>query len=278
MWRHVAHPMYLLYQTFHRAWIEQRYANEFDHIAKFCLFIGYPRSGHSLIGALLNAHPNVVVAHELNAPKFIHAGCTRNQLYSRIIARAYWFNMRGNASNYSYRVPNQWQGRFQSIHVIGDKRGGAVTRHLAAHPDFLDQVRRLVGIPVRFIHAARNPFDNISAISIWDKKPLHESIENYFFLCHTTGRLQTLCQTEELINVHHEDMIHDAKATLTSLCHFVGIQPEPSYVSACCRVVFPSPTFTRRKVSWSASQIRDVETRLRTYPFLNHYTFDEDTE
>ncbi len=26
------------------------------------MFIGYPRSGHSLVGSLLDAHPNIIVA------------------------------------------------------------------------------------------------------------------------------------------------------------------------------------------------------------------------
>ena len=38
------------------------------------MFIGYPRSGHSLIGSLLDVHPNAIVAHELDALKFVGAG------------------------------------------------------------------------------------------------------------------------------------------------------------------------------------------------------------
>ena len=30
------------------------------------VFIGYPRSGHSLIGSLLDAHPEVIVSDEYN--------------------------------------------------------------------------------------------------------------------------------------------------------------------------------------------------------------------
>jgi hypothetical protein len=37
------------------------------------MFIGYLRSGHSLIASLLDAHPNAIATHELDALKFVGA-------------------------------------------------------------------------------------------------------------------------------------------------------------------------------------------------------------
>ena len=37
-----------------------------DNTETYCMFLGYQRSGHSLIGALLNAHPGTVIAHDLS--------------------------------------------------------------------------------------------------------------------------------------------------------------------------------------------------------------------
>ncbi len=61
-------------------------------------------------------------------------GSTRDDLYARILARAYWFNLRGNTSNYVYEVPRQWEGRFAALQVIGDKRGGALPRRTSGLP------------------------------------------------------------------------------------------------------------------------------------------------
>lgn len=268
-------PMYRLHQNLWSAVVRRRYAGDFDAVSTFCLFIGYPRSGHSLVGAFLNAHPQAVISHELNAPILIQGGCTRNELYSRIVSRAQWFNMRGNTSNYRYQVPNQWQGRFQSLKVIGDKRGGAVTRCLADDPDFLQKVRKLVGSSTRFIHVVRNPFDNISAISIAEGWTLKRSIDYYFFHCRTTDRLDQFCEEQEVITIHHEALIRDPSTTLTKLCLFLGLSPEANYIEDCSRIVYESPTFTRRKITWPESSIRETETRLRAYPFLENYTFDD---
>ena len=119
--------VYRLHQDVWSTWARRRYRDELAAVERFLLFVGYPRSGHSIVGAMLNAHRDAVVAHELDAPPLIVGGCSRDELFSRILARAYWFNMRGNRANYPYAVPGQWQGRFATLRVIGDKRGGSVT-------------------------------------------------------------------------------------------------------------------------------------------------------
>ena len=37
-----------------------------EDVEKFVFFIGYPRSGHSIIASLMDAHPNIVIAHQYN--------------------------------------------------------------------------------------------------------------------------------------------------------------------------------------------------------------------
>jgi hypothetical protein len=238
------------------------------------LFVGYPRSGHSLVGAFLNAHPDAVVSHELNAPEFVLAGCTREVLYSRILARAYWFNLRGNTSNHDYQVPRQWQGRFAALRVIGDKRAGAVTRAIAAHPDFLTRVRALVGVPLRLVHVVRNPFDNIAAISIWHHLSLEESVDYYFSHCVTTATLPDLCAPDEVATIYHEQFVREPRRLLADLCHVLALEPSEAYLDACAGVVFGAPTYTRRKIAWPQRVVADVERRARAIPHLHEYRFD----
>ena len=42
-----------------------------DEVERVCLFIGHPRSGHSLVGAMLDAHPDLCIAHELDMLAFL---------------------------------------------------------------------------------------------------------------------------------------------------------------------------------------------------------------
>jgi hypothetical protein len=265
---------YRLHQAAWSAWARRHYREDLAAVERFLLFVGYPRSGHSIVGAMLNAHRDAVVAHELDAPPLILAGCSRDELLSRILARAYWFNMRGNRANYLYAVPGQWQGRFETLRVIGDKRGGSVTRALADHPDFLDQVRSLVGIPLRLVHVVRNPFENISAISVWHELSLEDSIDFYFRHLETTARLSELCARDELVVLQHEELIRDPRAGLSRLLGFLDLEAYPGYLDDCSRVVFDQPTRTSSRVPWTPQLVREVEQRIRPYPPVAGYTFE----
>lgn len=262
------------YQKAWAAWGRRRYRAEFAQVERFCLFIGYPRSGHSLVGALLNAHRDIVISHELPAHELVHQGLSRDALYARILARASWFNLIGNRGTYPYQIPNQWQGRFERLRVIGDKRGGGLTRYLAAIPDILQRTRRLVGVPLRLIHVVRNPFDNISAMSIWNKLTLEEAVIRYFLLCDTTARLDEFCLPGEVLTLYHEDVIRAPRAVLEALCRHLEVEQYPGYADDCCSILFGEPTHTRRKINWPAQLVHHVETRMRSYPFLDGYAFE----
>ena len=69
--------VYRLHQDVWSAWARRRYRQEFAAVERFLLFVGYPRSGHSIVGALLNAHRDAVVSHELDAAPLIAGGCSR---------------------------------------------------------------------------------------------------------------------------------------------------------------------------------------------------------
>lgn len=264
---------YRALQDLWSAWLRRRLAADFARVERFCLFAGYPRSGHSLVGALLNAHRDAVIAHELDVTPLVLRGCPRDELYARIVARARWFHLRGDRSNYPYRVPGQWQGHFAQLRVVGDKRGGAVTRCLAAHPDFLEQVRALAGVPVRLIHVVRNPFDTVAAISIWERTALADAARFYFDHCDVTARLPGLCLPDELVTLRHEDMLRDPGAALGVLCAHLGLEPEPGWIAACRAIVFAAPTATRHKVDWPPALLAEVEQRTSRYPHLAGYGF-----
>jgi len=265
------------YRLGHRgrsAWLRLRYGGLFDRVERFCLFAGYPRSGHSIVGALLNAHKDAVISHELIVPRLFLRGCSRNDIYSQIIARANWFNRHGNTSNYRLDVPGQYQGRFESLRVIGDKRGGGVSLCLIEHPDFLRRVRALVGVPLRLVNVVRNPYDNIAAISIWHQKSLPESADVYFRFCQGAAMLEDLAEPEEVISIRHEEFIAAPQKILANLCAFLELELYPGYLDDCCATLFRKPTFTRRRVSWDKKLIDDVAKRASTFPMLRGYSFE----
>ena len=49
-------------------------------VRTYLLFIGHGRSGHSIVGSLLDAHPEAIVSDELDAARFIDRGFGRDQV------------------------------------------------------------------------------------------------------------------------------------------------------------------------------------------------------
>lgn len=265
---------YGLLQDLWSARLARRLRDDFDRVERFCLFIGYPRSGHSIVGTMLEAHPDAVIAHELNAPPLILGGCTRDRLYARIVARARWFHLRGSRTNYDYRVPGQWQGRYRRLRVIGDKRGGAVTRALQEHPDLLERARALTGVPLRLIHVVRDPLDNVAAIARWHDMSLDDAADYYFAHCESVARSAPLWSDDELITVRHEDFVADPESTLRALCAFLDLEPEAGWLASCRAVVFPQPTRSGRRTAWPDGLAERVAERALRHPQLSSYAGD----
>tara|TARA_R110000850_G_scaffold17996_43_gene54711 strand:+ start:294 stop:974 length:681 start_codon:yes stop_codon:yes gene_type:complete len=225
---------------------------------------------------MLNAHPNMVIAHEAHVPNLMSAPMSRRALYASIVHESHIFQSRDNKGIYSFAIPNQWQGRFHSLKIIGDKRGGAVTRKLAEEPDFLKKLRELTRCPLHLIHAIRNPYDNISAISTFQDLTLEESIDFYFAHCATTRRLNDYCEKSEILSVYHEDMIEDPRRELLRLCDYLDVQPTEDYLRDATSIVFPAATYTRRKLAWSDAHIEKVAQEMKGISFLDRYSFDDD--
>lgn len=159
--------------------------NTFAEVKSFCGFLGYPRSGHSLVGSIVDAHPNAAIAHE--ADIFSRFSGPGNETISRLSAFGALYE---NASVYGrfgrewqghkYFVDGQYQGRSGSIKVIGDKKGDAVVAQYDRDPGIIKRAREVFQVPMKFIHVVRNPFDNIARIALRDNRSLDWSVDFYF--------------------------------------------------------------------------------------------------
>jgi hypothetical protein len=248
----------------------------FDQVQNYCMFIGYPRSGHSLVGSLLDAHPDMVIAHELDALGFIQSGFRRNQLYALILNNSREIAAKGRIqTGYDYQIPNQWQGRFRRLQVIGDKRGrGSMTR-LQRRPDLLERMQRVVRDPMRFVHVVRNPFDNISTMSKRRDWTLEEAAGIYFGLADTVADVKRRMGEDSVLDVRHEAVIADAKGCLKELCGFLNVTPTDDYLEDCAGIVYASPHRSRHEAPWTDRLKASVQERIERYPFLRGYGWDD---
>lgn len=253
----------------------------FERVETYCMFIGYPRSGHSLIGSLLDAHPCAIIAHELDALKFVEAGFGKRQLYQLLLGNSQRFARRGREwSGYAYEVPHQWQGRFDKLRVIGDKKGGRSTLWLAENPALLSRLQKTVATGVKFIHVIRNPYDNIAtmhqrALENNQNPILRSTIEDYFFRCEANANLKKRLENNAVIDVRHESLIEDPKALLRELCGFLGLGYEEDYLEDCASIVLRSPHKSRYEVEWNAEALAAVRAGIRRFDFLKGYSYED---
>jgi Sulfotransferase family len=258
-------------------WGSLKHKRSFDHVKTFCMFIGYPRSGHTLIGSLLDAHPNVILADELDALKFIQAGFGERQVFYLSLRNSRRSAAAGRIrTGYSYRVPNQWQGSFTDLQMIGDKMGGYTALRLQYHPALLDLVRAKFRVEIKFVHVMRNPYDVISTMSLQDNRPLHRSIDEFSALCTAVAYVRQRTSSANIYDLRHEDFISNPRTALKQLCDFFGLSQDDAYLAASASIVFKSPHRSRYDVPWNRRLIDNVQQKLERFPFLADYGYDKD--
>jgi Sulfotransferase family len=257
----------------------RREPGRFAQVRTFCLFVGHNKSGTSLLGGLLDAHRDVVLADEVDALRYVEAGFDRDQIFhllergSRSEARKGRVTAR-RLQPYSYRVPGQWQGSTLVPLVVGDGTSGTSTRRLGARRDLCGRMRSMMpGVDVRLIQVIRNPFDPISLMMVRGGRSFANSIDHYFAACETLARIR---RTEggAIFPVRYEAFVGDPIAGLTSVCAFLGVDADRAYLDACASIVRPEPDGGREMVRWTRPWIDDVERRLARFAFLEGYSYE----
>jgi len=250
-----------------------RHSRLFDDVHAYVMFIGYPQSAHTLVGFLLDAHPNIVLASQSSGLKYVKHGFTKRQLFYVMLQDARHVAEVGRGQkDYSYVVPNQWQGRFQKLQVIGDSTGLSRVRK---NPALLTSLKNTLGnVKLKVIHCIRNPYDNISTMSLRRRETLEATIESYFSMCETVENIRSQIESATMYDLHHERLVADPKETLRKLCGFLGVRADDEYCEDCASLIYKSPHESRLEVSWSPELIADVKLQMSRFSFLADYSYD----
>jgi hypothetical protein len=259
---------------------------QFRSLQTFCMFVGYQRSGHSFIGALLDAHPDAAMGMEVDALNLVKLGYNRFQIFYCLVRNSEVFTrkLKNIWTGYSYAVEGLYQGRFTDLKVIGDKKGGKSTLHLGEDFALFIRLQKIVRIPVKVLHVIRNPLDNITTMIIRnlpdnknpDREDFLDKIDLYFKKAEINDRLKKSGEMD-ILDIYHEDFISDPVSELTKILHFVSLSPIPEYIDLCSKKVYKEPHITRNQLSWPQDLLEDVKSRAMQYFFLNRY-FENETK
>ena len=278
------------------------------NIERFVLFVGYHRSGSSFIGAILNSHPEIVIANEAfryaqdlkNAASIGKGRIVRRILdHDRLIRESTSYERMGG---YSLAVNTHWQGRYSRLRVIGNKSSDESTVCLYNRPSTLDSLRRQMGVPISAFFTYRNPYDMIAAkylrtlrnergnadipLSFLDFNPTESekpqieqdflSANNeHFEISRKLAKVLPLFSEDEIFSVKHEDFIASPRENLRRACEFLGVECAEEYMEACAAIAYPSPHKTRFKVRWTPAQKAQVAELIRKYPWFEGYAYED---
>ena len=124
-------------------------ASAWARVETYVVFIATARSGHTLIGSLIDAHPDAVVANEADIlGKFLDRrrhdddddddddddpfAPSRDQIFAHLVSNSMRCGMVGRMqTGYNYSVPGMWNGQWRcGIRVLGDKKGSAMAEEI----------------------------------------------------------------------------------------------------------------------------------------------------
>lgn len=247
--------------------------------ANFCLFVGPGRTGSTLLGALLNAHPEIAIANEVllvtriesdlkfHGPRYTRLGRAATLAYFVNQADANRRTLR--QSGYDYAV-NFRAAKAAAIKVVGDKAAAATAEAIIDPSRFsrLERLFRKWRLNPRFIGVARNPYDvittmcvrrasqgvvsNCAELKIADLAREFKQAQSAEYigarLEKTIQRVDDLnraiarlqsSDSHPLLAIRYEDLVADPRAVIKTACDFLGVACASDYLDACAAVVKP---------------------------------------
>jgi len=280
-----------------------------DGVKTFVFFLGHARSGHSIVGSLIDSHPHMVISHEFDLFGSLSSqslAATKPEIFN-----ALWKNTEMAVNNglrteseigkgYSLSVDGLYQGRYvDHIDVIGDKQGGTTTKMLLRSPDkwsyAFNIIKSLAG-NLKVIHVIRNPYDNIATSIMYaftgkhkfgevkrnndtdqinsrvTPKLIEVKIKAYFSF------LRAIVDAEkrynlDVIEIHGKDLISDPRGTLLKMCNDLGVTCSDNYLEMCGNKIYKTESRTRYMIKWADEHIQKVEQNIKNYTSLKGYTF-----
>ena len=106
----------------------------YDSVKTYVIFVGHSRSGHSIVGSLLDAHPEVLVSHERGSDWGLWRNNTSDIPTWNTKKYSFYFKIHQTSLNqatfglragdfltkkdkgnytYNYHVHGQWQGQYR---------------------------------------------------------------------------------------------------------------------------------------------------------------------
>ena len=285
--------------------------DDFKDIRTMVLTIGFNASGSSLAGHLLTAHPNIVIADELHD----HFRKSEYRSIWGCLVRIYQGNLnnlfqiildidrlryqtkisttskrnkakrkvrkvrivRGRNRKKRYiLVPNQYQGRFERLKVIGVKSSVENTSALLEDSTLASLRRKLKegDIKLKFLFTIRNPYDITARILIMNSYTAGETAQVFENHCESLEELLKRIDPQNIFVHRHEDICKDPRQQLARLCDFLEVPIPDGYIEDCASQVVQDLYKSRLDINWSPQLKQTVAWMIEKHDFFSGYDWE----
>ena len=280
---------------------------DIEGVEKFVLFVGHAHSGHSIISAILDAHPNVIMAHEYRVLEPCVLGSSTPQIHSKrdlfnnlyrnsyLSAHSGWRSPLHTSKGYNLHIESQWQGTFSQLKVIGDKGGGKLSGTLIGSVNRTTACFRLlkekIQMSIVLFHVVRNPFDILATYFANENKfSVHEMISKGTKLNLTRHQIITRAiiitrkekslkewfnseemKDTEVVHIHSEEFIKDPRRHVREMCRTLNVPCPPDYVQACDDKVYQKVSASHEIINCNKDIIEEARGLFKQIPSFSGY-------
>lgn len=249
----------------------------YNHLQSFVNFVGWARTGHSLVGALLDSHPNMIISHEEYVLKKFRLKKFNNKkhVFDRIIKNSQRNLDRGRPASGEYyqKIEDSYQGIVDNkLKIIGDKKGGGSIIEFRRDREILDKFTNFIELPLKLILVLRNPLDSIS--TSLTKRPT--TFKNRLRIYKSTFNLidQLLKKNYDIYIIRFEDLILNFDYEWKKLLNFLEINYSNEYINSCKSIVFDKVPKSRYKLDWDQTSLDMLKKEMSNFKFLRSYLND----
>lgn len=238
----------------------------------FILFVGYPRSGHTIVANILNSHPNILISDEVGIMKF--SKLTKEKIRNSIIKKSNEVDIKYTSvyGNVNYTEDNIEKNK---ITIFGDKHANKNTMFINSKFDKIYKLNDIFNL--NLIHVIRNPYDMITTNFIrrgrkWDNN-IYKIINHFNTLFKTVENIK---EKYDMFDIYLEDLIKYPYNNITELFHYVGIQRlDNEFLSYVSSKLLDNANKSRILYDWQDDQKQLVQNMISKYKFLKGYKWEK---
>ena len=236
---------------------------------KWITFVGHGRSGHTIISAILDSHPNVRVAEEQKyIAKWSQQGWTRDKIVPHLLSS-------GQGKERKFKAlpgSGAWTGEHKRL-AVGDKWGYdavGLVRTGRASVEVLKEFTDHMGMDLKVIHTIRDPYDNICA---WLDSPKYKrmygtgnslymkSIRQYTRFYEYADRL---LKRYDHFDLHNAEICADPRRVITEMAEYLELPVVEPWLTNAANSLFKRPNKRADRHDWPDKWVRNIDERVIT--------------